>query len=86
MRVSSLALVLSCGLAAPALAQDGFTSANGPMPGDLGLIQKEWNCVQDLDTPGYFKSMNGAEVADATRSQLYPCASFLGDWTQPNDV
>lgn len=61
-------------------------AANGPFPGDLSVIQREWDCVQNLDTPGYFKSMNGAEVADSTRSQAYPCASFLGDMNGPNDV
>lgn len=86
MRAFTLTLALSQGLAAAALAEDSFTAANGPMPGDLGQIMQEWACVQDLDTPGYFKSMNGAEVADSTRSQLYPCASFLGDWDGPNEV
>ena len=61
-------------------------AANGPMPGDLRLIEKEWACVQELDTPGYFKSLNAAEVADAQRTQFYPCASFLGSWDGPNEV
>lgn len=69
-----------------ALAEDGFARANGPMPGNLGQIMKEWECVQGLDTPGYFRSLNGAEVADSTRSQAYSCASFLGDWNGQNDV
>lgn len=86
MRIFFAALVLTTTLAHPLAAQDNFAAANGPMPGDLGRIMQEMDCVQGLDTPGYFKSMNGAEVADSTRSQLYPCASFLGDWDGPNDV
>ncbi len=69
-----------------ALADDGAVDSNGPMPGDLGRIMEEWECVQGLETPGYFRSMNGAEVADSMRSQAYPCASFLGDWDGENDV
>lgn len=61
-------------------------AANGPFPGDLSSTEKEWACSQQLDTPGYFKSLNGAEVADSTRSQLFPCASFLGSMTDPNQV
>lgn len=61
-------------------------AANGPFPGELGTIMKEWECVQQLGTPGYFRSLNGAEVADSTRSQLYPCASFLGSMDGPNQV
>jgi len=62
------------------------TVANGPFPGDLGKIDEEWACTQQLETPGYFRSLNGAEVADAQRSQFYPCASFLGSMTGPNQV
>ena len=80
------ALFLAYGIAATALAGDNFSASNGPMPGDLNQIAKEWACVQRLETPGYFKSLNGAEVADSTRSQMYPCASFLGDWDGPNSV
>ena len=86
MRVIAKILALAHFVATAALAQGGFSAANGPMPGDLGRITREWECTQDLDTPGYFKSLNGAEVADSTRSQVYPCASFLGSWDGPNDV
>lgn len=65
---------------------DGFSAANGPLPGDLASIAQEWECSQTRETPGYFKSLNGAEVADATRSQFYPCATFLGSMTGPNTV
>jgi hypothetical protein len=84
-------------LAAPTFAQTAsgavsappeseIAAANGPFPGDLAKIEEEWACSQKRDTPGYFKSLNGAEVADAERSQLYPCASFLGSMTGPNRV
>src|SRR6266566_2230247 len=53
---------------------------------DQSLIQKEVKCQHKLSTPGYFSSLNGAEVADAQRSQLYPCADFLGSRTGPNQV
>jgi len=49
-------------------------------------ISSEVACQSHLSTPGYFSSLNGAEVADAARSQLYPCADFLGSWTAPNTV
>ncbi|MFC3612852.1 hypothetical protein ACFORG_03680 [Lutimaribacter marinistellae] len=86
MRRTLLAVLSLQALATISLAQDGFERANGPMPGDLSRISQEWSCVQGLETPGYFKSMNGAEVADATRSQTYPCASFLGSMNGENDV
>jgi hypothetical protein len=61
-------------------------AANGPFPGKLSEIPSEWARCQELDTPGYFKSLNGAEVGDAQRSQCYPAASFLGSMTEPNQV
>lgn len=63
-----------------------FAAANGPMPGDLSSIQEEWDCAQQRETPGYFKSINSAEVSDSRRSQQYTCASFLGSMEGPNDV
>jgi hypothetical protein len=63
-----------------------IAAANGPFPGDLSKIEEGWTCTRQLDTPGYFRSLNGAEVADAQRSQFYPCASFLGSMTGPNQV
>ena len=44
------------------------TAANGPLPGDESLYAKELACAQNLQTPGYFPSINGAELADAQRS------------------
>lgn len=65
---------------------ENVTAANGPFPGDLSVIDKEWACSQARETPGYFKSLNGAEVSDSQRSQFYPCASFLGSMTGQNEV
>ena len=65
---------------------DNEKAANGPFPGDMSRIAEEWAACQKLDTPGYFKSLNGAEVADAQRSQCYPAASFLGSMDGPNKV
>jgi hypothetical protein len=39
-----------------------------------------------LETPGYYSSLNGAEIADAQRSGLYPCATFTGSYTGTNKV
>ncbi len=62
------------------------SSTPTPAAGGGGLIDKELNCQHHLSTPGYYSSINGAEVADAQRSQLYPCADFLGSQTGPNQV
>ena len=72
--------------AASATPVSNIAAANGPFPGDLSKIAEEWDESQQLDTPGYFKSLNGAEVGDAQRSQCYPAASFLGSMTDPNKV
>ena len=71
---------------ADAVSTSNEIAANGPVPGDLSKIEAEWACSQQRKTPGYFPSLNGAEVSDAQRSQLYPCASFLGSMTGPNQV
>lgn len=72
------------------LAEVGLTenekAANGPLPGDVSLYQKELDCCQSHATPGYFSSLNGAENADSQRSSFFPCASFLGSWDGPNKV
>ena len=72
------------------LAEIGLTSnevaANGPLPGDVSLYHRELACAEKLPTPGYFPSINGAEIADAHRSGLYPCATFTGNFDGPNRV
>ncbi|MEF8721345.1 hypothetical protein [Candidatus Accumulibacter sp. ACC012] len=60
--------------------------ANGPLPGDVSLYAKELDCQQKISTPGYYSSLNGAEISDAQRSGLFPCASFLGSRDGANTV
>jgi hypothetical protein len=59
---------------------------NGPLPGDLSLYEQQQKCQEGLSTPGYLSGMNAAEQADAARSNIYPCANFLGSRTEPNVV
>lgn len=61
-------------------------AANGPVPGDVSLYAKELECSQKLPTPGYYSSLNGAELSDAHRSAIYPCATFGGSFDGPNRV
>src|SRR6266496_2409327 len=66
------------------IAEIGLTSnevaANGPLPGDVSLYAKELACTENLATPGYYPSLNGAEIADAQRSGVFPCATFTGSF------
>jgi hypothetical protein len=65
---------------------DDFSAANGPLPGDITQYAAQLQCSQKLPTPGYFASINGAELADAARSGVYPCVSFTGSYTRTNRV
>ena len=75
---------------APLAAAEDLTAneaaANGPLPGDVGLYAEELGCAAALPTPGYYSSINGAEIADAQRSGVYPCATFTGSFDGPNRV
>jgi hypothetical protein len=66
-------------------ATEPYTSnmlaANGPLPGNLSLYAEEVECSKALNASGYYSSLNGAEVANAQRSELYPCAHFAGSFT-----
>ena len=72
------------------VSQIGLTpnqiAANGPLPGDVSLYAKELACQQAIPTPGYYPSLNGAEISDSERSGLFPCASFTGSHDGPNAV
>jgi hypothetical protein len=72
------------------IAQIGLTpnevAANGPLPGDVSLYEKELRGCEGLSTPGYYPSLNSAEVGDAQRGALYPQATFGGSLTGPNVV
>ena len=62
-------------------------AANGPLPGDVSLYQKEFEASQQIPTPGYFQSLGGgAELADAQRSAVFPAATFTGSFDGPNKV
>lgn len=61
-------------------------AANGPIPGDVSLYQEEWDCCQRLQMPGYLKGLNTAEIANGERSGVFPCATFTGSFTGPNQV
>jgi hypothetical protein len=61
-------------------------AAHGPLPGEVSLYAKELACQQKIPTPGYYSSLNGAEIADSRRSGLFPCASFNGSMDGPNQV
>jgi hypothetical protein len=60
--------------------------AKGPIPGDVGLYKQEFACAQATPTPGYFQSLNAAEISDAQRSGIFPCATFTGSHDGPNQV
>lgn len=64
----------------------GQIAANGPLPGEVGLYAKELACQQKISTPGYYSSLNGAEISDSERSGLFPCATFTGALDHPNQV
>lgn len=76
----------------PAHADDGRKltaneiATKGPTPGDVTLYGKELACSRSLDTPGYYSSLNGAEISDSERSGRFPCASFTGSFDGPNQV
>ncbi len=61
-------------------------AAGGPLAGDVGLYAKELACQQNIMTPGYYSSLNGAEISDSERSGLFPCATFLGSSDGANRV
>jgi hypothetical protein len=72
------------------VAQAGLTSnevaANGPLPGDVTAYSKQQACVAASPNPGYYHSLNGAEMEDAARSALYACIPFTGSYAGPNKV
>jgi hypothetical protein len=89
MRSSCRLGLAACVLAFAATAarpDDNFRAANGPLPGDVALIHKEEACAEALKTPGYYQSINAAELADSERSGTYPCATFTGSFDGPNQV
>jgi hypothetical protein len=92
--VGVLAYKLLWTAAAPKLAHalgqveltDNERAANGPLPGDVSLYEGELQASAALTSPGYYPSLNAAEIADAQRSGLFPQAHFTGSFDGPNQV
>jgi hypothetical protein len=61
-------------------------AAHGPLPGDVGLYAQELALARKCTSPGYYPSLNAAEIADAQRSGVFPAASFTGSFDAPNQV
>ena len=61
-------------------------AANGPLPGDHSLVEEEHRGSASIASPGYYPSLNGAEISGADRSGCFPHASFTGSFTEPNQV
>jgi len=61
-------------------------AANGPLPGIVNLYDAEFQDSLKYASPGYYPSLNGAELADAARSGVYPQATFTGSFEGPNQV
>lgn len=61
-------------------------AANGPLPGDVSLYEKELAIAAKHTSPGYYPSLNAAEIADAQRSGFFPAATFTGSFDGPNNV
>ncbi|MCZ7529657.1 MAG: hypothetical protein M5U31_04540 [Acidimicrobiia bacterium] len=61
-------------------------AANGPLVGDFALVAHERERSAEVAGPGYYPSLNGAEIADAHRSGLFPGASFTGSRDGDNAV
>ena len=72
-------------MSSPELTQNE-KAANGPLPGDLSQYEKELRASESLSTPGYYSSLNAAEISDAHRSGFFPAASFTGSFDGPNKV
>jgi hypothetical protein len=85
-----IVLLLVLAAEGPAISQIHLTpneiAANGPLPGDMSLYQSELSCAETMPAAGYFSSINAAELADAQRSGVFPCATFLGSLTGENVV
>jgi len=80
----------SLGAAAPPADSDdrtpNETAAGGPIPRDLSLVERELEIAAAHTSPGYYPSLNGAEISDSRRSGFFPDASFTGTFDGPNEV
>ncbi len=85
--------ILAMGAVSPAKQPPGEKSltpnmkaANGPIPGDISLYANELAEAAKCASPGYYPSLNGAEISGARRSGFFPDASFTGSFDGPNMV
>jgi hypothetical protein len=65
---------------------DSEKAANGPLPGDHSVVEAEHRGSASVASPGYYPSLNGAEMCGADRSGCFPYATFGGSFTEPNRV
>ena len=63
-------LVAGASSAQTAAPMSNLEAANGPIPGDVTLYADELACQQKIPTPGYFSSLNGAEISDSATLML----------------
>ena len=80
------ALLAVAGCATRASHTKNEKAANGPLPGNVLLYENEFKESAKYASPGYYPSLNGAEVGDAQRGARYPQATFGGSLTGPNVV
>ena len=80
------AIVGVCAIRTGAGQTSNETAANGPFPGDVGLYEQELAISTAHTSPGYYPSLNAAEIADSERSGFFPGASFTGSFDSPNIV
>jgi len=58
---------------------DNEKAANGPLPGDIGLFEKELAVSQAIASPGYYPSINGAEMAGTRgKGEVHTGTNHLG--------
>ena len=68
------------------LRTPGEVAAHGPLPGDVVLYASQFEESARYASPGYYPSLNAAEVGDAQRSAVYPQAVFGGSFYGANQV
>lgn len=61
-------------------------AANGPIPGDISLYEKEFAEAAEHTSPGYYPALGAAEISGSTRSGFFSAASFTGSFDGPNKV
>jgi hypothetical protein len=67
-------------------------TTTGPLTGDQSVIQTEISCIKNYaanpanNYVGYLPAIGAPEHTDNVRSGVYPCATFTGSFTGPNQV